>query len=218
MNAVISFYKSSIGKKLLVGLTGLLLCSYLVIHLIGNLLMFRSDHGAAFDAYADILPNILIVRIIEILLFAVFLFHIFTGTVLWFLNRSARPVKYDVDRRAENSALTSRTMLFSGSIVFIFLVVHMQNFWYTSRFEAGVGFSMYAVVSSTFSDPIYAVLYLVAMFLLGFHLRHGFQSAFQTFGLRNRKYTAFLDWVGAIFWLLIPLGFASMPLYFLLIH
>ncbi len=218
MNAVLSFYNSSVGKKLMVALTGLLLCTYLVIHLIGNLLMFRSDHGAAFDAYADILPNILIIRIIEILLFAVFLFHIFTGVLLWFLNRRARPVNYAENRKGENSALTSRTMFLSGSIVFIFLVIHMQNFWYTSRYEAGEGFSMYAVVRSTFSDPVYGVLYLVAMGLLGFHLRHGFQSAFQTFGLRNRKFSAFIEWVGAIFWLLIPLGFASMPLYFLLYH
>lgn len=147
-----------------------------------------------------------------------FLLHIFTGTLLWFLNRGARPVRYEKNRQEDNSALTSRTMFLTGSIVFIFLVIHLRNFWYASRVEAGEGFSMYAVVRSTFSDPIYGGLYLVAMALLGFHLRHGFQSAFQTFGLRNRKFSAFIEWVGAIFWLLIPLGFASMPLYFLLYH
>jgi succinate dehydrogenase / fumarate reductase cytochrome b subunit len=107
-------------------------------------------------------------------------------------------------------------MFLTGSIVYIFLVLHMRQFWFASRYEAGEHFSMYEVVRSTFSEPIYGIFYLIAMFLIGFHLKHGFQSAFQTFGLRDNKYASLIEWVGVIFWLLIPLGFASMPLYFLL--
>jgi succinate dehydrogenase / fumarate reductase cytochrome b subunit len=215
MNTLVNFYRSSVGKKLIVGLTVLLLASYLVIHLIGNLLLFRSDNGAWFNAYADNLPNILVIRIIEILLFAIFLVHILTGVIVWFINRRSRgPDRYAVYHPQENSALSSRTMLFSGSIVFIFLVIHMRNFWYTSRYQADAGFSMYALVRSTFADPVYSGLYLVALFLLGFHLRHGFQSAFQTFGLRNKRYAPLIEWVGVIFWLVIPFLFATMPLYF----
>jgi succinate dehydrogenase / fumarate reductase cytochrome b subunit len=92
----------------------------------------------------------------------------------------------------------------------------MRQFWFTSRYQAGEHFSMFEIVRSTFSDPLYGVLYLIAMFLLGFHLKHGFQSAFQTLGLRDKAYAPFIDWVGVIVWLLIPLGFASLPLYFLL--
>jgi succinate dehydrogenase / fumarate reductase, cytochrome b subunit len=218
MNAILTFYQSSIGKKLVVGLTGLLLCTYLVVHLIGNFLLFRNDNGAAFNTYADILPQILVIRIIEVGLFALFLFHIFTATITWFQNRSARPVKYRLSRQETNSTVTSRTMFLTGSIVFIFLVIHVRTFWFTSRYQAGEGFRMFDLVRESFANPVYGAFYLVAMFLLGFHLRHGFQSAFQTFGLRNRKYTPLIDLVGIFFWLVIPAGFASIPVYFFFNH
>ncbi len=218
MNAIMTFYRSSIGKKLIVGLTGLLLCTYLIVHLIGNLLLFRNDNGQAFDTYAEILPQVLVIRIIEVGLFAIFLFHIITAAYTWWLNRKARPVRYTVSKPEANSALTSRTMFLSGSIVFIFLVIHVRTFWFTSRYEAGEGFKMVDLVKASFADPVYSLFYLIALFLLGFHLRHGFQSAFQTFGLRNRKYTALVDLVGILFWLLIPVGFATIPVYFYFFH
>jgi len=107
-------------------------------------------------------------------------------------------------------------MFLTGSIIFIFLVIHMRTFWWTSRYEAGEHFSMYTLVRNVFSDPVYDVLYLVALFLLGFHLHHGFQSALQTFGLREKKYVTLIEWCGVIVWLLIPLGFAVMPVCFYL--
>ena len=216
MRALLEFYDSSVGKKLLVGLTGGMLISYLVIHLFGNLLMFRNDGGRAFDTYAEILPQIVVIRIIEIGLFGLFFFHIVTATYTWFINKQARDKKYDVRKPNETSALSSRTMFLTGSIIFIFIVVHMRQFWFVSRYKAGEGFSMYEVVKGTFTDPVYGIFYIVAMFLLGYHLRHGFQSACQTFGLRAKKYEGLIEWIGTIFWLLIPLGFASMPIYFLL--
>ncbi len=216
MHAIIQFYNSSVGKKLIVGLTGFLLISYLVIHLFGNLLIFRGDEGKAFDTYAEILPQILVIRIIEIGLFLIFIFHIITAITTWLLNRQARGNAYELQKKNETSAVSSRTMFLTGSIVYIFLVLHMRQFWFASRYEAGEHFSMFEVVRSTFSEPIYGIFYLIAMFLIGFHLKHGFQSAFQTFGLRDNKYASLIEWVGVIFWLLIPLGFASMPLYFLL--
>jgi succinate dehydrogenase / fumarate reductase cytochrome b subunit len=216
MHAIIQFYNSSVGKKLIVGLTGFLLISYLVIHLFGNLLIFRGDEGKAFDTYAEILPQILVIRIIEIGLFLIFIFHIITAITTWLLNRQARGNAYELQKKNETSAVSSRTMFLTGSIVYIFLVLHMRQFWFASRYEAGEHFSMYEVVRSTFSEPMYGIFYLIAMFLIGFHLKHGFQSAFQTFGLRDNKYASLIEWVGVIFWLLIPLGFASMPLYFLL--
>jgi len=216
MHAIIQFYNSSVGKKLIVGLTGFLLISYLVIHLFGNLLIFRGDEGKAFDTYAEILPQILVIRIIEIGLFLIFIFHIITAITTWLLNRQARGNAYELQKKNETSAVSSRTMFLTGSIVYIFLVLHMRQFWFASRYEAGEHFSMYEVVRSTFSEPMYGIFYLIAMFLIGFHLKHGFQSAFQTFGLRDNKYASLIEWVGVIFWLMIPLGFASMPLYFLL--
>ncbi|MBI4811118.1 MAG: succinate dehydrogenase cytochrome b subunit [Ignavibacteriales bacterium] len=216
MRALVQFYNSSVGKKLIVGLTGILLIGYLIIHLFGNLLIFRNDCGKAFDTYAEILPQVVIIRTIEIGLFLIFIFHIVTAAYTWLLNKQTRDQNYKVRKPGQTSPLTSRTMFFSGSIVFIFLVVHMRQFWYNSRYEAGEHYSMYEVVKTTFSEPVYGIFYLIAMFLLGFHLRHGFQSAFQTFGLRDKTYAPIIEWCGIIFWLLIPLGFASMPLFFLL--
>jgi succinate dehydrogenase / fumarate reductase, cytochrome b subunit len=218
MNAILNFYRSSIGKKLIVGMTGILLCSYLVVHLIGNFLLFRNDHGAAFNAYAELLQQVVIIRIIEVGLFAIFFFHIFTAVYTWFMNRTARPVQYKMNKVEANSTLTSRTMFLSGSIVFIFLVVHVRTFWFTSRYQAGEDFRMFDLVKSSFADPVYSIFYCIALFLLGFHLRHGFQSAFQTFGLRNRKYTSLIEFVGILFWLLLPVGFATIPVYFYFFH
>src|ERR1051326_6928980 len=117
MGLVTELYRSSIGKKVVAGITGLFLCIYLIVHLGGNLLLFKGDGGAAFNEYAEFLPNLLIIRIIEIFLFAVFIGHIFTGTLVWIINRRARPQKYLVNKPEENSSWFSRTMFLSGSIV-----------------------------------------------------------------------------------------------------
>lgn len=216
METLINLYKSSVGKKLLMGLTGFCLCGFLVFHLAGNLLLFMNDSGRAFDAYADVLPALYFIRIIEIILFAIILFHIFMGTLLWFRNKLTRPETYEENKPNENSSLTSRTMFLTGSIVFIFLVIHMRMFWFTSRYQAGESFSMYALVKSSFASPVYSLFYVAAMVLLAFHLHHGFQSAMQTFGMRNKKYERLIELAGMIFWLLIPLFFALMPMYFFL--
>lgn len=216
MGMLVDFASSSIGRKITVGLTGTLLCAYLVVHLAGNLLLFRGDGGAAFDAYAEILPGLLVIRIIEIGLFAVFLLHIGMGTAFWIRNRRARPEGYAVNRRGENSDPLSRIMFLTGSVVFVFLVVHLRTFWVPARFQHEQNPSMYRIVVEAFADPLYSLFYVVAMALLAFHLRHGFQSALQTFGLRGRKYAALIELCGMIFWLLIPAGFAAIPVYFLL--
>jgi succinate dehydrogenase / fumarate reductase cytochrome b subunit len=216
MDILARIFSSSIGKKFIVGLTGLCLCIYLVVHVAGNLLLFKDDGGAAFDKYAEILPSIFLILIIEKVLFAVFLAHIIGGVYLWLQNRRARPGKYAMTKPAENSALTSRTMFVTGSVVFIFLVIHIRTFWFTSRFQAGEHFSMYSLVRESFANPLYTAFYVAAMVLLGLHLRHGFQSAFQTFGLKTQRYAPIIEAVGMLFWLVIPLGFASMPIYFYL--
>ncbi len=216
MNTLVAFYYSSIGKKITVGLTGFLLCLYLIVHLGGNLLLFRNDGGQAFNTYAEILPSLLIIRIIEIILFLIFIVHIVTTTYVWIQNKRARgPEGYKVNHPQANSSFFSRWMFVTGSIVFIFIVIHMSQFWYPSRFAVGE-VSMYNLVRAAFTDPFYAILYIIAMVLLAFHLRHGFQSAFQTFGWRTKKYVTTIEAFGVIFWLLIPLAFACIPAYFLL--
>ncbi len=214
MNTLLSIATSSVGKKFVMGLTGLCLCVYLVVHIGGNLLLFKQDGGTAFDTYAEILPSLWFIIVIEYLLFAIFILHIFMGTLLWFYNKRSRPQNYLANEKGENSTWTSRSMFLTGSIIFIFLVVHMNQFWAPSRFSNEEHFSMYQTVTAVFSSPTYVLFYVIAMGLLAFHLRHGFQSAFQTFGLRNQKYVPIIEAVAVIFWLVIPAGFAAMPIYF----
>jgi len=207
------FYSSSIGQKIVSAITGLFLCAFLVVHLSGNLLLFKNDGGRAFDEYATANASNWLVRSLEVVLFMGFLIHIIWGIRIWFFNRRARPQKYIMKRPSENSSLFSRVMLFSGSVVFFFLIVHLKSFWVPMRFSSGDEVSLSHIVKTAFQNPWYDGFYLLALALLAYHLRQGFQSAFQTFGLRP-GWRKTIDWIAAIFWLLIPIGFASMPIYF----
>lgn len=214
MGTLSTLYHSSVGKKFVMGLTGFFLCSFLVVHVTGNLLLFKNDGGAAFDAYGEFMSTNVLIRTMEIVLFAGFIVHLVTGTIVWLKNRGARPEKYAANSPSANSTLVSRTMFLTGSIVFIFLVIHLRTFWVAARFQHEENPSMYELVRIAFADPVYSAFYIVAIALLAFHLRHGFQSAFQTFGIKHQKYAPAIHLAGMVFWLLIPLGFISMPVYF----
>ena len=216
MGLLTDVYASSIGKKITVGLTGALLCAFLIVHLAGNLLLFSNDGGKAFDEYAKFLPSLKIILVIEWGLFAIFLLHAVTGFIFWLRNRGARPVAYAVNRRNDNSDPFSRMMFLTGSIVFIFLVIHLKTFWVPARFTTGEHASMYQTVVAAFSSPVYVAFYVVAMVLLSSHLRHGYQYALQPLGLTNRKHTGAIELAGMLFWLLIPVCFATIPIFFLL--
>jgi succinate dehydrogenase / fumarate reductase cytochrome b subunit len=216
MGMLSTLYHSSVGKKFVMGLTGFFLCSFLIVHVSGNLLLFLHDDGKAFNAFGEFMSTNVVIRTLEIVLFAGFIGHILTGTIVWLKNRAARPQKYVANAAAANSTWMSRTMFLTGSIVFVFLVIHIRTFWVTARFAHEENPSMYEVVRASLSDPSYAALYIVAVALLAFHLRHGFQSAFQTFGLKDQRYAPFIHLAGMVFWLLIPLAFIAMPVYFVL--
>lgn len=216
MSTLASFYHSSVGKKFIVGCTGLFLCTFLIVHLYINLFLFKQDGGETFNVYAEFMATNPVVRTLEIVLFAGFFGHILTSSILWYKSKLARPEKYLVTHPLESSTFSSRITFLTGSIIFIFLVIHMRTFWVASRFYAAENPSMYALVSSAFKSPIYDAFYFIALFLLGFHLRHGFQSAFQTFGLRGKRYEGLIELIGVIFWLVVPVAFAAMPLFFLL--
>jgi succinate dehydrogenase cytochrome b subunit len=214
MGTFVNIYKSSIGKKFLMAVTGLFLCTFLIEHLAGNLLLFKNDNGVAFNAYSEFMSHNFVINTIEIVLALAFLGHIITGVILWIRNKLSRPYSYEMNEPSANSALSSRTAFLTGSIIFIFLVIHLETFWVPSRLFPSENPSTYALVLAAFSSFTYDLFYLVAIVLLAYHLHHGFQSAFQTFGIRSEKFIPLIEFIGMIFWLVIPLGFALIPIYF----
>ncbi len=211
---------SSIGKKLVMAVTGIFLILFLIIHLAGNMTLFFG--AEAFNSYVHTLePFKPIIRVIEVVLGLIFFFHIQNGIRLWFANKLARPERYAVNASSKNSTFFSRTMIHSGSIVFIFLVLHLATFWYAFNFSGHPDtgeFTFFKIVTDWFQNPVYAGFYILAMVLLGFHLNHGFQSAFQTFGWNNSKYFPIVERIGQIYSIIMAIGFGSMPVYFLFFY
>ena len=213
MNSIYSFLRSSIGKKILMSLTGLFLCTFLAEHLAGNLLLFLDDGGEMYEKYSELLVSNPIIRTIEIVLFASLVGHAVSGVIVWLENRRARPEKYKEYRLSDTTELASRMTMLSGSVLFFFLVVHLGSFFWPLRIT-GDEHSAYVLVQQKFSNPWFSAFYVLAIVLMAYHLRHGFQSAFQTLGLRGKGYDRILNAIAFIFWFVIPLGFASIPVYF----
>ncbi len=219
MNWLNNFLNSSIGKKFVMAITGSFLLIFLIIHLIGNITLFFGPD--AFNGYVKTLDVIKpLIRVIELVLLAAFVFHIFNGFRLWLENKRARPVEYKINGSTENSSIFSRTMFISGSIIFIFLVLHLGTFFWRFNVhdpqQLADAHQYYDIVVGFFQIWWYVLLYIIAMILLGFHLNHGFQSAFQTFGLNSKKYTPLIKKLGTIYAIIMAVGFASMPIYFFL--
>ncbi|MFA6596925.1 MAG: succinate dehydrogenase cytochrome b subunit [Ignavibacteriaceae bacterium] len=211
------FTNSSLGKKFIMALTGVLLMMFLIVHFIGNMMLYFGP--AVFQTYVETLETVKpAVRVIEILLALIFIFHIYNAIKLWWENKKASPQKYAVNASRENSDIFSRSMAITGSVIFIFLAIHLSTFWATFNFgtHPETEYPFYTIVSDWFRDPVYSIFYFIAMGFLGFHLNHAFQSAFQTFGLNHKKYTPLIKKLGTAFALVMALGFASIPIYFLM--
>ncbi|MBZ0199576.1 MAG: succinate dehydrogenase cytochrome b subunit [Ignavibacteriaceae bacterium] len=211
------FIESSLGKKLVMALTGVLLMLFLTVHFIGNMFLYFGP--AAFQKYVETLEAVKpLVRVVEVLLALLFISHIFTGVRLWLLSKKSNPKKYAVNASSENSNIFSRSMAITGSVIFIFLIIHLSTFWAGFNFakHPNTGFPFYEMVAEWFSNIYYSLFYIIAMGFLGFHLNHAFQSAFQTFGINHKKYTPFIKKIGTVYAIIMALGFASIPIYFLL--
>lgn len=217
MNRFIKFIDSSVGKKLVMSLTGLFVFLFLIEHLVGNLLLLINDNGEIYTDYAEFMasPLNIPVRIIEIGLFVFLIYHIINGVRLAVKNKSVRKISYHTTNPSANSSFFSRFMMWSGSIIFIFLVVHLRSFFFPYRFGTPDN-SLYQGVVEAFSNPIYSLFYILAMIFLAFHLIHGVQSAFLTLGIKNEKYTPSIKKTGIILSILICAGFALIPIVFLL--
>lgn len=216
MNWLTSFLRSSVGKKFVMSGTGLFLYTFLIVHMSGNLQLLKNDGGMAFNAYAEFMTHFTPIKVISYVTYAFFLIHAYDGLTLAWTNRNARPQKYAVT--PTSSTWASRNMALLGSIVLLFLVVHMKSFWYEMHFGA-IGNDrwghkdLYSLVVAAFQQWWYVAFYLVALVALAYHLLHGFQSGFQTLGINHSKYTPIIKFLGVVLGILIPLGFAIQPLY-----
>jgi succinate dehydrogenase / fumarate reductase cytochrome b subunit len=222
MSWITKTFSSTIGRKIIMSVTGLFLCSFLVIHLVGNLQLFKHDNGAAFNIYSHFMGTNPIIRTIEWVLVAGFVFHIYESIMLTRRNKAARgPQAYAADHAEQNSEWTSRNMGILGTVILIFLIVHLYNFFWRARFgeldpDINNNDDLYTLVVSSFHQWWYVALYVAAQIALGYHLWHGFRSGFQTLGLNHRKYTPLIKAVGYGFAVIVSATFAAMPLYFYL--
>lgn len=211
---------STIGRKVLMALTGLFLILFLVVHLAGNLQLLLNDGGEAFNKYAYNMGHNPLIRVISIGNFAFILLHIVVSIWLTRRNKAARPIGYKESAGSTNSTWASRNMGILGTIILIFLVVHLKGFWFEFKFGAiptvdyeGVTFkNVYLIVQEAYKQLWYALFYVVSMGFLAFHLSHGFASAFQTLGLNHKKYSPIIAGLGKGFAVLIPLLFALIPI------
>jgi len=207
---------SSIGKKFIMALTGTLLMLFLLVHLIGNIMLYFGPD--AFNTYVKILDSIKpLIRVIEIILALIFIYHIYYGIRLWLQNKKANPTKYAVNATRQNTDVSSRSMIITGIFVLLFLIIHLSTFWAKFNFsELKENERFYSFVTTAFKDPLFAAVYFFAMIFLGYHLNHAFQSAFQTFGWNGKKYGAFVKKLGLWYAVIVAAVFASIPLYFFL--
>ena len=203
---------SSIGKKVLMAITGLLLSFFMVFHLFGNLFLFVSEQH--FNSYVEKLNYFKpLVRVAEFFLLLFVFSHAYTGISLWWSNRKAKQKSGSYSKT--NTSQAARTASITGSFIFIYLITHWATFWYKFNFEHPE--SYYQVVLGNevgFGNPFFSVFYIVAIALLGYHLKHGFLSAGQTLGIKGTKYEKIYVSVSSLFWLWIPLVFISIPLWF----
>ncbi len=212
---------SSIGKKVIMSLTGLFLIIFLVVHLAGNLQLLKSDGGQGFNEYTIFMTTNPLIVTTSYLLYATILIHIIYSLILSVNNRDARPVRYAQYKGEANSSWASRHMGLLGTIILIFLVIHLKSYWYGLKIgvvpkitypETGEVEDLYSVVKESFSQWWYVALYVISMIGLAFHLAHGFNSAFQTLGIHHKKYTPFIKKVGIAFAIIVPLLFALIPI------
>ncbi len=223
MSSVATFAGSSVGKKVLVAITGLMLLGFVIVHLLGNLTLFIPDGGHAFNEYAHFLEGLLhgwLIIAFEIGLIAAALVHaIYAITVAWLDKEKARPQKYAMVKNAggkSRKTLASRSMIFTGPIILVFIVLHVKMFKFAPELAAtphGEIKNLYAVVDRAFSVPWIVIAYMVVMTLLGMHLWHGVWSAFQSLGLNSDRHIKLLTRLSVFAGVVLGIGFLVLPVF-----
>jgi succinate dehydrogenase / fumarate reductase, cytochrome b subunit len=220
MKWFLDLFSSTLGRKLLMALSGLFLITFLAVHLAGNLQLLKHDGGEAFNVYAKFMTSNPVIKTVSYGNYFLILLHIFIAAALSWKNRTARGSTGYAVTSGKSSAWSSRNMGILGTIILIFLVIHMKDFWAqmhwggipSATYEGVEVKDLYAVVALAFGQGWYVALYVVCMITLSFHLWHGFTSAFQTLGLNHMKYNPVINFVGRAFAIVVPALFALIPI------
>lgn len=215
------FLTSSVGRKYVMALTGLFLIIFLLVHAYVNVNVLFTNGEENFNRAANFMSTNVLVRIAEFGLFAGFIVHIYQGYLLANRNRTRRSQKYAINAPAQTSTWYSRSMALLGTLILLFLIVHISNFWVPSRFGGleEVAYkdldthNLYKKMDEVFSNIWLVGLYVAGCISLGWHLLHGFQSAFQTMGWKHRRYAGMIEKAGVAVSIFIPLIFALMPIF-----
>jgi len=222
-------FTSSIGKKLVMGFTGIFLILFLIVHAGLNACIWANDNGVMFNKAARFMGENIVPRVLEIGLFLGFILHIVQGYMLEVQNRSKRGTAYAMSYGNKGSKWYSRSMAILGTLVLMFLIIHIYHFWTPSRL-GGIGsiqplaetednmgkpmHNLYLEMKNVFENPVIVILYVIGCISLAYHLAHGFQSAFRTVGVHNKRYNNMITVIGYGFSIIVPLAFALMPVSF----
>lgn len=200
-------------------LTGLFLCFFLLIHLLGNLqlLLPKEQASEMFNWYSDLLSSNIFIMMISYVLYFCLLAHAVDAMVITIKNRKST-VKYAFDDRKQVSKWYSRNMGILGTILLIFLVIHFKDFWYVYKFgtlpyDRNGNKDLYAIVVNSFRSWWYVIIYVFSMFALGYHLLHGFKSAVRTLGLYHPRYALYVQIFGTFYSYAVTIGFSIIPIY-----
>ncbi len=210
-------FTSSIGKKITMAFTGLFLITFLIVHAGVNSSIFLNDNGKSFNSIARFMSHNWIVRFLEVGLFAGLILHMVQGLLLWKQNRAARPIAYQTSKPQSNSTWYSRSMGILGTLLLLFLILHMSHFFVGTKVALYSGdqpHNLYEEMKLVFGEWYIVLLYILGLIALFWHLLHGFQSAFQTFGLNHKKYSPIIKAAGIGYTVIICILFALMPLAF----
>jgi len=211
-------FTSSIGKKITMAFTGLFLILFLIVHAGVNSSVFLNDSGETFNVIARFMSHNWIVRFLEVGLFAGLILHMIQGFLLWKQNRQARPIAYHTNKPQSNSTWYSRSMGILGTLLLLFLIMHIAHFFVGTKVALYGGgdkpHNLYEEMKLVFGEWYIVLLYILGIIALFWHLLHGFQSAFQTFGLNHKKYTPIIKAAGIGYTVIICVLFALMPLAF----
>jgi len=211
MNWFTSVLTSSIGKKLLMALTGFCFLGFITVHLIGNLTIYGGKD--LFLSYSEHLHSYgIIIKVAEMGLLFLAVVHVCTGSILFFQNLMARPVRYHVNKNAGGRTLGSATMPYTGLVLLVFIIYHLIDFHFVDKSDT----TIYNIVINTFQNPLYVGIYILAVIIAAIHIKHGFWSAFQTVGADHVKYTPLIKGVSLLFSLIVGAGFGFIPLYLIL--